>query len=73
MLVWVVINSLFRHIISGKGVAADSGKVEAIVKASAPANVSALRKFLGLIQYVGRYIPDLTSSVERVDSKFSAI
>ena len=49
------------HVISNKGVAADPCKVEAIVTARAPVNVSELRGFLGLVQYVGRYIPDLAT------------
>ena len=35
------------HVISEKGVAADPGKVEAVVNARAPRNVSELRGFLG--------------------------
>ncbi|XP_032222562.1 uncharacterized protein K02A2.6-like [Nematostella vectensis] len=42
------------HVISDKGIAADPGKVESIVKARAPVNVTELRRFLGLVQYVGR-------------------
>ncbi|XP_048584822.1 uncharacterized protein K02A2.6-like [Nematostella vectensis] len=49
------------HVISDNGVSADPGKVEAIVNARAPMNVSELRGFLGLVQYVGRYIPDLAT------------
>ena len=50
------------HVISDKGVAADPCKVEAIVTARAPVNVSELRGFLGLVQYnVGRHIPDLAT------------
>ena len=51
-------NLVFRlgHIIS-----ADPEKVKAIVCSRAPTNVSELRGFLGLVQYVGRYVPDLAT------------
>ena len=49
------------HVISAEGVAADPDKVKAIVCARAPENVSELRGFLGLVQFVGRYVPDLAT------------
>lgn len=49
------------HIISAEGVAADPDKVESIVSARAPKNVAELRSFLGLVQFVGRYVPDLAT------------
>ena len=49
------------HIISAEGITADPEKVKAIVCARAPTNVSELRGFLGLVQYVGRYVPDLAT------------
>ena len=49
------------HIISGEGIAANSENVKAIVCARAPTNVSELRRFLGLVQYVGRYVPNLAT------------
>ena len=48
------------HFISDKGVEADPCKL-AIVTTRAPANVSELRRFLGLVKWVGRYIPDLAT------------
>ena len=49
------------HIISGEGITANSENVKATVCARAPTNVSELRGFLGLVQYVGRYVPDLAT------------
>ena len=49
------------HIISGEGITANSENVKAIVCARAPTNVSELRGFWGLVQYVGRYVPDLAT------------
>ena len=44
------------HIISAKAITADPEKVKAIVCARASTNVSELRGFLGLVQYVGKYV-----------------
>ena len=49
------------HIISAEGITADPEKVKAIVCARTPSNVSELRGFLGLVQYVGRYVPDVAT------------
>ena len=49
------------HIISGEGITANSENVNAIVCVRAPTNVSELRGFLGLVQYVGRYVPGLAT------------
>ena len=49
------------HIISAEGITADPEKVKAIVCARASTNVSELRGFLGLFQYVRRYVPDLAT------------
>ena len=49
------------HIISAEGITADPEKVKATVCARAPTSVSELRGFLGLVQYVGRYVPDLAT------------
>ena len=49
------------HIISAEGITANPEKVKAIVCARAPTNVLELRGFLGLVQYVGKYVPDLAT------------
>ena len=51
------------HIMSAQGITPDPEleKGKAIVCARAPTYVSEYRGFLGLVQYVGRYVPDLAT------------
>ena len=53
--------TFYGHIFSSKGVRADPQKVEAITKSSPPTNVSELRSFLGMAQYVARFIPNFAT------------
>lgn len=50
--------------VSGKGVSADPKKVESIRCARAPESVTELKGFLGLVQFVGRFIPHLSTVAE---------
>ena len=45
-----------------------SKKVEAVVEAPAPQNVSELRSFLGLLNYYGKFIPNLASILHPLHS-----
>ncbi len=47
--------------IDGKGVHPMESKVDAIVKAPAPVNVTELRSFLGLLNYYGKFLPHLST------------
>lgn len=49
------------HVVSKEGIHPVPSKVEAIVNAPAPANVKQLRSFLGLINYYGKFIPNLST------------
>ncbi|XP_057677181.1 uncharacterized protein K02A2.6-like [Corythoichthys intestinalis] len=49
------------HVIDHKGLHKAPSKTKAIVDAPAPENVSQLRSFLGLLNYYGRFIPNLAS------------
>uniref|UniRef100_A0A3P9KIH1 ribonuclease H n=1 Tax=Oryzias latipes TaxID=8090 RepID=A0A3P9KIH1_ORYLA len=51
----------FGHIIGADGVKPDESKVEAIAKMSSPSNVEQLRQVLGLINYVGKFLPGLST------------
>ncbi|XP_064653080.1 uncharacterized protein LOC135503433 [Lineus longissimus] len=46
------------------GVSADEEKIQAIMELDAPENVSELRRVLGMIRYLGRYLPNLATVVE---------
>ena len=47
-----------RHIISSEGVKVDPAKIEAI-KMQLPNSVNELQRFLGMITYLGKFIPNL--------------
>jgi len=49
------------HRVDAEGLHTSTEKVEAIQRAPVPHNQQQLRSFLGLIQYYGRFIPDLAS------------
>ncbi|XP_058457000.1 uncharacterized protein K02A2.6-like [Malaya genurostris] len=48
------------HIISEKGLQPDPQKVETIRMAKVPENVTELKSFLGLINYYGKFLPNLS-------------
>ena len=47
------------YTISTKGLRTSNTKVEAILQAPAPRNITELRSFLGLVNYYGKFLPDL--------------
>ena len=51
------------HVISAEGLHTSEAKVQAVVGAPAPRNVSELRSFLGLVNYYGKFLPDLASTM----------
>ena len=57
-----VINFL-GYIISEKGVGPDSSKVEAKAKMAQPADVTELRRYLDMVNYLGRYLPHLSMAL----------
>ena len=48
------------HIISDKGLQPDPEKVKAITGMPPPTDKEGVRRFLGLVQYLSRYIPNLS-------------
>lgn len=49
------------HIISDSGIIPDPAKVETIVNFRAPNTKEELRSFLGLVSYLGKFVPDLAT------------
>lgn len=47
------------HIVGKDGIKIDPSKVEAIKKMKEPSDVSELRRFLGMVNQVGKYIPNI--------------
>ena len=50
-----------RHRISKEGLEPTDGKVKALKDAPAPANVSQLKSFLGLLNYYGKFVSNLST------------
>ena len=51
------------HVICAEGLCTSDAKVGAIVNAPAPRNVTELRSFLGLVNYYGKFLPDLATTL----------
>ena len=49
------------HTISADGLRTSEAKIKGIVNAPTPQNVSELRSFLGLVNYYGKFLPDLAT------------
>ena len=47
------------HIISPEGIKIDPSKTEAITKMLLPRSVNELQRFLGMVNYLGKFIPNL--------------
>ena len=54
------------HILSNKGINVDNSKVEAIQNFRAPNNKEELRSFLGLVSYVGKFLPNLGTETDKL-------
>ena len=51
------------HVIDSSGLHLTKTKVKAITEAPTPRNVAELRSFLGLINYYGKFLPNLSSTL----------
>jgi hypothetical protein len=52
------------HKISQKGIEVDQTKVKAILEMGEPKDVSELRRFLGMVNYLGRFVPNLANMLK---------
>ena len=55
--------SYLGHVISSEGLHTEEAKVKAIVEAPEPRNVGELRSFLGVVNYYGKFLPDLATTL----------
>ncbi|KAL7865994.1 hypothetical protein SRHO_G00112410 [Serrasalmus rhombeus] len=51
--------SFLGHVVSANGISPDPGKTEAVRKMQEPTTVSELRSFLGMVNQLGKFIPQL--------------
>ena len=56
--------TFFGYNVSNKGVDIKDQKVKAIQEAREPESASEVHSFLGLVNFVGQFIPDLSTTVE---------
>ena len=56
--------TFFGYSVSNKGVDIEDQKVKAIREAREPESASEVRSFLGLVNFVARFIPDLSTTAE---------
>ncbi|KAI4899215.1 hypothetical protein NFI96_005200 [Prochilodus magdalenae] len=56
----------FGHIISKDGIQPDMDKVTAITELPNPTNVTELRQMLGMVNYLGKFLPDLSTVLHPV-------
>ena len=48
-----------RHIISSEGIRVDPSKTDAITKMSVPQSLAELQRFLRMVNYLSKFIPNL--------------
>lgn len=58
----------FGHIIGKDGIKPNPGEVRAITELTSPTNVAELRQRIGMINYLGRFLPDLSSVRHPINS-----
>ena len=56
------------HIVDAQGLHATPEKQQAIEEARAPDDVNQLRSFLGLLNYYGKFIPNLASIIQTLNA-----
>ena len=54
------------HLILSKSVKADPSKIEATAKMPSPTDVSCVKRFCGIIQYLARFLPNLVNGLEPI-------
>ena len=60
------------HLLTSEGLKADPEKIQAILEMPEPGDITALKRFLGMINYLSKYLvrlSDMTESLRRLDDK----
>ena len=60
------------HLLTSDGLKADPEKIQAIIEMSEPGDITALKRFLGMVNYLSKYMPrlsDMTEPLRRLDDK----
>ena len=60
------------HLLTPEGLKADPGKIEAILAMPEPENAAALKRFLGMVNYLAKFMPhlsDMTEPLRGLDDK----
>lgn len=52
------------HVLTDKGIKADPRKTDAIMKMPQPKNIKEMKSFLGIVNYLGKFIPNLSTISE---------
>ena len=52
------------HVITDKGILPDTSKVEAILNMPRPDDVTGVRRFCGLVQYMARFLPHMAETLQ---------
>ncbi len=60
------------HVFGQNGVRADPDKVEAILQMQPPQNVPELRRFMGMVHYLGSYLPNLNAVTKPLNDLLKA-
>ena len=58
----------FGHVISSAGIQPSSERIRAIQQLKPPTNVAELRRIIGMITYLGRFVPDLSTVLAPLNS-----
>ena len=52
------------HLLTDQGLVADPGKIESIKKMPQPTDIKSLKRLLGMVNYLAKFLPHLSSACE---------
>lgn len=58
--------SYLGHIVNAEGIQKSPDKVEAIIKAPRPKNISEVRSFIGYVSYYSKFLPNITETMHPI-------